>query len=47
MPVLRGADENHLSTGTLGWSDIENKAQFKSQRQGRQQWLVGFHQQHA
>ncbi|MCU0124090.1 VENN motif pre-toxin domain-containing protein [Pseudomonas vlassakiae] len=26
-----GADKNHLSTGTLGWSDIENKAQFKSQ----------------
>lgn len=25
------ADKNRLSTGTLGWSDIENKAQFKSQ----------------
>lgn len=25
------ADKNRLSTGTLGWSDIENKAEFKSQ----------------
>ena len=25
------ADKNRLSTGTLGWSDIENKAQFKTQ----------------
>ncbi|MFJ4055624.1 hemagglutinin repeat-containing protein [Pseudomonas sp. NPDC089743] len=25
------ADKNRLSTGTLGWSDIENQAQFKSQ----------------
>ncbi|MFG0582765.1 hemagglutinin repeat-containing protein [Pseudomonas sp. zjy_9] len=27
------ADKNRLSTGTLGWSDIRNKAEFSSQQQ--------------
>ncbi|MGA4635499.1 hemagglutinin repeat-containing protein [Pseudomonas solani] len=27
------ADKNRLSTGTLGWSDIRNKAEFNSQQQ--------------
>ncbi|MBA4288222.1 MAG: adhesin [Pseudomonas sp.] len=27
------ADKNRLSTGTLGWSDINNKAEFSSQQQ--------------
>ncbi|MCP1604874.1 hypothetical protein [Pseudomonas citronellolis] len=27
------ADKNRLSTGTLGWSSIDNKADYKSQQQ--------------